>query len=263
MINGNYLAVSYGGGTNSTAMLCGFRERGIVPDLITFADTGGELPKTYEHVDKMDALCREWWGVGITHCRKTYRGKFEGLEGNCLRKHMLPGLAYGNKSCSQKYKIEPQDQMLRRGMDAAKVKHAVRAIGYDTGESHRVKLREPVNLRKGRTVEFWYPLVEWQWARCQCVEAIQRHGIKLPGKSACFFCPANKRGEILRLKQDHPALYQRALDMEANADTTSEGRGLGGANRKWSDVENEDNAQLKFWDWIEPFHEPCGCYDGD
>ena len=46
------LAVSFGGGTNSTAMLCGFRERGIKPDLIIFADTGAEMPHTYEQIGR-------------------------------------------------------------------------------------------------------------------------------------------------------------------------------------------------------------------
>ena len=36
------LVVSFGGGTNSTAMLVGMSERGIIPDAILFADTGGE-----------------------------------------------------------------------------------------------------------------------------------------------------------------------------------------------------------------------------
>jgi hypothetical protein len=257
------LAVSFGGGTNSTAMLCGFLERDIQPDFISFADTGGELTGTYDHVDEMDAKCREWWGVGIDRVHKTYRGEFEGLERNSLRKSMLPGLAYGNKSCSMKYKVEPQDKALKAAMDKAGKLHAIRAIGYDAGERHRVNVeRPPVNLRKGRTVEFWYPLVEWQWRRQDCVVAIQRHGITPPGKSACFFCPAMKRGEILRLKQDHPELYQRALTLEATALSTSPERGLGGSNRKWSDIEKEDNAQMKLWDIIEPFHEPCGCYDG-
>lgn len=48
------LIVSYGAGVNSTAMLCGFAERGIVPDAILFADTGGEKPATYQFLDVMD-----------------------------------------------------------------------------------------------------------------------------------------------------------------------------------------------------------------
>jgi len=41
--------VSFGGGTNSTAMLVGMWERGERPDAILFADTGGEKPHTYQH----------------------------------------------------------------------------------------------------------------------------------------------------------------------------------------------------------------------
>ena len=46
--------VSYGGGTNSTAMLVGMYERGIPVDLILFADPGGEQPYTYEYLPIMD-----------------------------------------------------------------------------------------------------------------------------------------------------------------------------------------------------------------
>lgn len=48
------LVVSFGAGVNSTAMLCGFAERGIRPDAILFADTGGERPETYRFLDTMD-----------------------------------------------------------------------------------------------------------------------------------------------------------------------------------------------------------------
>ena len=44
------IVVSYGGGTNSVAMLVGLHERGLRPDAIVFADTGGEKPNTYGHM---------------------------------------------------------------------------------------------------------------------------------------------------------------------------------------------------------------------
>lgn len=40
--------VSFGGGTNSTAMIIGMYLHKIPIDLILFADTGGEQPHTYE-----------------------------------------------------------------------------------------------------------------------------------------------------------------------------------------------------------------------
>ena len=42
--------VSYGGGTNPTAMIIGMREAGTPVDMIVFSDTGGERPETYEHI---------------------------------------------------------------------------------------------------------------------------------------------------------------------------------------------------------------------
>ena len=47
--------VAYGGGTNSTALLVGLLEQKEKPDLILFADTGGEKPHTYEHINKVSA----------------------------------------------------------------------------------------------------------------------------------------------------------------------------------------------------------------
>lgn len=253
-------------------MLCGFRERGIKPDLILFADTGGEMPGTYEHVLHMDGICKSWWGIGIETVRKTYQGKFEGLEKNCLRQKMLPSLAYGRKACSQKYKVEPQTRALLKAMDEAGCTEAVKAIGYDAGESHRQIARDHAKHTKGRVERFWYPLVEWKWRRQECVEVIQRHGLPLPGKSACFFCPAMKRGEILKLKHTAPDLYARALAIEANAETKTPGRGLGGSSRRWADLDAEDESQIQFWtmdewlDQVDPLSPgtgiPCGCYDG-
>jgi 3'-phosphoadenosine 5'-phosphosulfate sulfotransferase (PAPS reductase)/FAD synthetase len=77
------IIVAYGGGTNSTAMLCGFRERDIRPSLILFADTGGELPHTYEHLRVMSDKCQEWFGLPIETVFKTYKGEQTSL-GNRL-----------------------------------------------------------------------------------------------------------------------------------------------------------------------------------
>jgi hypothetical protein len=282
------LAVAFGGGTNSTAMLCGFRERDIKPDLILFADTGGELPETYEHVMEMDTQCRIWWGVGIGTVRKTYQGGFEGLENECRRGNKLPALAYGSRACSMKYKNQPQNAELCRRLrelghawpsvpskkrleamgktrlewvteNCPEKRPSIRAIGFDAGENHRPRQSEDPWAQN------WYPLLDWKWRRQECIEAIARHGLTQPGKSSCFFCPAMKRGEILRLKRAKPEYYARALAIEANATTRSIGRGLGGEKMRWEHVDSNDDAQAKLWDWLDTHDEspiPCGCYDG-
>lgn len=262
----DFLAVSFGGGVNSTAMLCGLHARGIRPALITFADTGAEMPHTYEHVAVMDAWAQANLGTGIVTVRKLFQGQFSGgLEGQCNRHKQMPSLAYGFRSCSVKYKHEPQDRALKAAMDAAGKKSAIKAIGFDAGEAHRVKeihLGEK-DFAAGRTVKSWYPLVEWNWRREDCVAAIQRAGLPVPGKSSCFFCPAMKRREVLQLRANHPDLLARALKIEAEAQAnTTTHRGLGGAKNLWRDWLAMDDAQAKLWNDIEPQHIPCGCYDG-
>lgn len=43
--------VSFGGGTNSTAMIIGMHLRKIPIDYIIFADTGAEQPHTYDFIE--------------------------------------------------------------------------------------------------------------------------------------------------------------------------------------------------------------------
>lgn len=46
-------------------LLVGMAERGVRPDLILFADTGGEKPETYEFVNTMDA----WKDGAVSHVK--------------------------------------------------------------------------------------------------------------------------------------------------------------------------------------------------
>ena len=46
--------VSFGGGTNSAAVLVGLHKHSIPVDLILFADTGGEQPHTYQFIRTMN-----------------------------------------------------------------------------------------------------------------------------------------------------------------------------------------------------------------
>jgi hypothetical protein len=269
------IVLAYGGGTNSTALLCGFREKGLCPSLICFADTGGEHPRTYEHVDAMNQICLKWFGIKIEIVRKTYKGQFEGLEGECLRANKLPSLAYGGKHCSVKYKADPQDMRLRKWMKEGDIPAARRAIGFGLDEPWRVKVKfDVIKLNQKRTIHSWYPLVEWEWRRIDCIQAIARHNIPQPGKSSCFFCPARKVGEVLALRQTDPDLFQRGLDIEAAAaknklrnngrENAKLGQGLH-FGTKWSDMASADDAQLKLFEWDSAHASapaPCGCYDG-
>lgn len=234
--------VSYGGGTNSCAVLIGLRDRGILPDAILFADTGGELPETYAHIEYM----RGWFAANgfpdITVVKSHQPSKHGSLEAMCLANKILPAIAYGFKACSVQYKIEPIDKWLRDNGLA----DAIRFIGIDAGEAHRAK-----DLPQNR-----YPLIEWDWDRDDCIAAIDKERIPRPGKSSCFFCPNSKVSEIKRLAKRHPDLYARAIAMEDNANLTTI-KGLG-RSFSWRDVTSTGDM---FPEGYAP-EMPCGCYDG-
>jgi hypothetical protein len=259
LVSSDLLAVAYGGGTNSTAMLCGFVDRGIKPDLILFADTGAERPETYEYVKTMQAKVKEWWGMEIEIVRALYKGQFEGLEGECLRGNKLPSIAYGGlnaRACSVKYKTAPQSKRIKAELKKIGGKMVTRAIGFDAGEAHRVK------KSTDEWATNWYPLVEWRWQREHCMKAICKYGLPQPGKSACYFCTASRPSEIFNMKKSHPELIAKALEIERRAQTRNRAKiGLGGAKNLWSDWLEADARQEKIFD-LEPMHAPCGCIDG-
>ena len=236
------VVASYGGGTNSTAMLIGCVERGIQVDHVLFADTGGEKPHTYEHNARFSRWLEAHAMPSITVVRKENLT----LEQDCLNRNALPSIAYGFKSCSDHFKLRPQ----RKYLEAIGIINHTKLIGFDMDEPQRAR---PILGNR-------YPLIEWGWGRAECVEAIEKAGIPLPGKSACFFCPSSKKAEIKVLRRMYPDLAARAVAMEKNAELT-EVKGLG-RSFAWGDLyEAEDRQSDLFGE--SSIEIECGCYDGE
>lgn len=230
---GRKLALCYGAGVDSTAMLLVLKEAGIRPDVMTFADTGGEKPETYEHLAAMQAKVLEWGFPPISVVKKKTLDStpYSDLEGNCVDNETLPSLAFGMKSCSIKWKQEPQDNFLMgvtKGPNQcaphplwlaaqAAGERIVKLIGYDAGPAdlRRSKKAKPADA----AFDYVYPLQLIGWTREDCVKAIVEElgpGM-VPIKSACFFCPASKAWELYWLAAKHPELFERALAMERGA----------------------------------------------
>lgn len=206
--------LSCGMGTNSLAMLIGMHERKERPDLILFADTGAERPHTYAGIDPLNVWLASVGFPLIT----VVQSPNTTLEKDCLRRNALPAVAYGYKSCSIRFKAEPQEKYLNHFIPAieawARGEKVVKLIGFDAGEPGRAKHFEDEKCLNR------YPLVEWGWGRPECIDAISRAGMNQPGKSSCFFCPNMRQAEIREQAQHYPELTARALDMEARANLT-------------------------------------------
>lgn len=102
----------------------------------------------------------------------------------------------------------------------------VKCIGFDCTEDHRVGSggtyatgKMSICPRDGLPAysdryEIDYPLRRWGMDRKACGQAIVDAGLPLPPKSACFFCPAMRDVEILRLAKVDPDFHKLALEME-------------------------------------------------
>ena len=258
--------VSFGGGTNSTAMIIGMYRKGIPIDLILFADTGGECPHTYEHIGRFNEWLKQRSLPQITIVQHVdNRGEKITLEQECLKSHTLPSLAYGWKKCSLKHKVGPQNKFCNNYERCKEVweggEKVFKYIGYDAGEERRAAnaFANDLQDKKYKNV---YALIEWGWYRDDCQKVIQDEGLPLPGKSRCFFCPSMKKPEIKELKRKYPDLFDRAIAIEENA---KEGlvrvKGLG-RNWAWKNYMEWEDAQISLCAIYGDDDIPCECYDG-
>ncbi len=255
------VVLSYGGGTNSTALAIGKAERGEPIDLILFADTGGERPDTYRYVEKFSEWleARQYPAIKVV----VYKRGDERLtlEDDCLERGALPSKAYGFPKCSEKHKVRPQERFLRTWQPAVDAWAAggtiTQLVGFDAGEPGRAARPNP----KPKKYDRQFPLIEWNWGREECAAAIERAGLPQPGKSSCFYCPSMRPREIITLGKCYPDLLDRALAMEAKAQPGLRGvmKGLG-RDWSWADVVKADRNQLKMF--RQPMEDACACYDG-
>lgn len=214
--------VPYGGGVNSTAMIIELINTGVKLDFIIFSDTGGEQELTYKFIQKFSKWIESKGQppiIIVKHAKKD--GEIETLEQELIRRKCLPPIAYGFKSCSEKYKIRPLNKFLKENhaqifTDKDK---PIKYIGFDKGEERRMQ-PDPTGLFSNK-----YPLIEWGLNREDCKRIILENGLCLPPKSSCFFCPNMKKREVLAMDK---ALQERAMFLEKNAkDSLIELKGLG------------------------------------
>lgn len=202
------LVVAFGVGVDSVGMVVGYKQRGVVPDLILAADVGSEKDATYAYLP----VIQEWLKnngfppvVLVRYQPKTTRfGHYSTLGENCIRNATLPSLAFGFKACSQKWKVAPQNQYcdswepaLRAWGHGLKVR---KAIGYDCGSKDSKRYAEAEGYEDPKYA-YVYPLREWGWDRERCKEEIRREGLPVPPKSACYFCPSTKPEELKELPE--------------------------------------------------------------
>ncbi len=191
--------LSFGGGVNSTALLVLLLEENYPLDEVVFADTGAEVPETYEYLKRIRAYAKK---NGKRF--RVVRSRNGTLLETCRKRRVIPSQIW--RWSTRDYKITPIHAYYR-SLGA----HIHQYLGLAYDEVERVKdARVPY-------VTNFYPLIDERLTREDCLRTIKDAGLPVPVKSGCFFCPFNSISRWHEIYQSHPRLYSYAMQLEEDS----------------------------------------------
>jgi len=180
--------ISYGAGVNSTAMTLLLLSKGLRYPIV-FADTGGEWPETYDYIEMFKEFLQREFDATVDVVRKE-----PSLYDYLYSIACTPSLT--SRMCTNGWKVRPIQK---------KYPDRVPIIGWTAEERRRV--------RRARR-QFWAPLYEKGITRADCAKIIKQFGLTVPIRSSCWFCAFQSRRRWQVLKQRHPELFKKALELE-------------------------------------------------
>jgi len=192
---------SFGCGVDSVAGLLLAKEQGIKYDEIIFADTLEERPETYAYLEYF----KKKSGYKITRVQSHLGSIYDWH----YKKQSQPSKY--NHWCSSKWKIYPIRKYLRKKY-GKKVRFEMN-IFIDYLEAHRMRTPDV------KYIDNKYPLVEQRLGREDLKKIIISKGYELPIKSGCYFCPFTTKSGWIDLRNKHPTLFQKSIQMEKNSST--------------------------------------------
>jgi hypothetical protein len=207
---------SFGGGVQSTAALVLAAEKQIDYPVFIFANVGedSEHPETLRYVEEYAKPYAAAHGIELIEVRGRQDGATtlyqETLSRN-TRAIPIPARtangAPGVRSCTSNYKIRPVGRETKR-RGATNESPAVVGLGISLDEFQRM------NTSGIPWQVFEYPLIDLRLTRDGCEQIIERAGLPVPPKSACWFCPFLRPSRWREMKERDPALFNRAVVFE-------------------------------------------------
>lgn len=188
--------LSFGAGLNSTALLVMLVEEDYPLDEVVFADTGGEVPETYEHLKKVDSYLSKY-GIPL----KIVKSKNGTLYNTCKRRRVIPSQIW--RWSTRDYKITP-------------IHAHYRSFGVPVIQYLGIAYEERDRMKKSRVpyATNVFPLVEKKLDRQDCIEIIMKADLPMPVRSGCYFCPFNSLSRWKELYTKHMDLFLKAKELE-------------------------------------------------
>lgn len=212
---------SCGGGTQSCAIgALIVQGRLPKPYLAVIADTGREMPTTWQYLDSVLRPALANVGVEIVRVKKdewaTPRGRGLFATSGQL---MIP--AYTNQSgeasklpafCSGAWKQEVVDRWLSIKHDLTRSQY-VKWIGFSRDEKTRIIRMQNGAEWKSGLIRF--PLHDdIPMRRHEAIKLVEDMGWPKPPRSRCFDCPNRSDMEWYEVKTDYPELFASAIERD-------------------------------------------------
>jgi len=223
--------LNLGAGVQSTTLYLMFMRGDLTPqiDYAIFADTGEEPTPVYRHLEWLQSLngprilVRSIGKLGedLKYGRNSTGQRFASIPAYTTDE---PGNPKGmlRLQCTKEYKLDVIEHVIRHEIVGLKPRqwfprnevhvHQYLGISFDqAGRAARVRLRFAETL--GSTPVF--PLLDRQITRSMCQQRLKAFGVphEVP-RSACVFCPYHFNEEWRWLRDNDPAGFQRAVEID-------------------------------------------------
>jgi len=189
--------LSFGGGLQTTALAILVAQGKLQVDEVVFADTGCEKPETYWYMENYIKPLFEEVRIPFTIVKSEVKKEVGGLYQYYWQRRDIPSII--RRECTDHFKIRPMNKY--NGKDDICL-----IIGFSLDEAHRAEHNRHKNPE--------FPLIEKQLDAKACRCLISDYGLPVPLKSSCYICQFQPVIEWNWLKNNHPELFQKALDLE-------------------------------------------------
>lgn len=223
--------ISLGAGVQSStmALMAAKGEITPMPQAAVFADTQAEPESVYKWLRWLTTELAPHFPVYtvsrgcLTTESLTVRQRVKPVEGRPDKGHWVksfipafilnPDGSRGilGRQCTFDYKLEEITKFVRKFCEIKRGQKDITVtqwLGISNDEKQRMKAAMP-KWQQNR-----WPLVELGMNRADCLRWMERNGYPIPPRSACIYCPFHSDHEWVRLRDEDPEAFQKAVWFE-------------------------------------------------
>ena len=197
-----------------------------MPDYAVHADTAHEMAGTYAHAEKWTPWLEEH-GVKVRTVQAKQNYVMDG-QGKSSYRIQIPAHTYNlltgekgqaKRQCTQNWKIDPLRRFARSVINKTSPECVEMWMGISLDEWQRMRDSGTQYIKNV------YPLVDRRHSRSYCVAWLEQHGLDIPPKSACTFCPYHNKDYWKRMKQAGGADWDEAVAVDHGIRESGKGKG--------------------------------------